>query len=282
MNGPILQCGSKSLDLGRPRIMGILNTTPDSFYDGGIFLARDQALRHAERMVAEGADIIDVGGESTRPGAPAVSAAEELERVVPVIEALADALPVVISVDTSKATVMRAAVAAGAGLINDVRALRADGALSAAAALDVPVCLMHMQGEPGSMQRQPQYVDVVQEVRAFLEARIAVCHAAGIGPERLLVDPGFGFGKAVEHNLQLLRALAEFGTLGPPMLVGLSRKSMIGALLQIPVEERLAASITLAVIAVAEGARIVRVHDVRATREALRMYEAVYQERVDL
>jgi len=256
--------------------MGILNVTPDSFSDGGIFLAHDAAVAHALAMVEEGADIIDVGGESTRPGAQAVSVQEELDRVVPVIEAIARAVPVPISIDTSKTEVMRAAVAAGAGFINDVRALREAGAIETAAALQVPVCLMHMQGEPRSMQHHPDYTDLLSEVRDFLQDRIEACVAAGISRPRLLVDPGFGFGKTVEHNLELLRRLGELRLLGAPILAGLSRKSMIGALFGLSVAQRLHASVALALIAVQNGATLLRVHDVRATREAIRMFEAVY------
>jgi dihydropteroate synthase len=271
-----LDCGGRALDLSRIAIMGILNVTPDSFSDGGIFLARDTAVAHAFTMVEEGADCIDVGGESTRPGAQAVSVQEELDRVIPVIEAIARAVPLPVSIDTSKPEVMRAAVAAGAGLINDVRALRATGALQTAAALEVPVCLMHMQGEPRSMQQNPVYTDVVGEVRDFLQERIEACVAAGIPRQRLVVDPGFGFGKTVAHNLDLLRRLGELRTLGMPILAGLSRKSMIGALFGLPVAQRLHASVALALIAVQNGAAMLRVHDVRATREAIRMLEAVY------
>ncbi|MEK7666533.1 MAG: dihydropteroate synthase [Pseudomonadota bacterium] len=271
-----LDCGGRALDLSRTAIMGILNVTPDSFSDGGIFLARDAAVTHALVMVEEGADIIDVGGESTRPGAQAVSVQEELDRVIPVIEAIARAVPVPISIDTSKPEVMRAAVAAGAGLINDVRALRATDALQTAAALDVPVCLMHMQGKPRSMQHHPVYADVAGEVRDFLHARIEACVAAGIPRQRIVIDPGFGFGKTVEHNLDLLRRLGELRVLSAPILAGLSRKSMIGALFGLPVEQRLHASVALALIAVQNGATMLRVHDVRATCEAIRMFEAVY------
>ena len=273
---PSFDCGGRALDLSRTAIMGILNVTPDSFSDGGIFLARDAAVAHALAMVEEGADIIDVGGESTRPGAQAVSVQDELDRVIPVIEAIARAVPVPVSIDTSKPEVMRAAVAAGAGLINDVRALRATGAVETAAALEVPVCLMHMQGEPRSMQHHPVYTDVAGEVRDFLQGRIEACVAAGIPRQRLVIDPGFGFGKTVEHNLELLRRLGELRALGAPILAGLSRKSMIGALLGLPVAQRLQASVALALIAVQNGATILRVHDVRATREAIRMFEAVY------
>jgi dihydropteroate synthase len=272
----VLHCNGRALDLGRVAIMGILNTTPDSFSDGGLFIARDAALTRARRMAEEGADIIDVGGESTRPGAQAVSAEDEIARVVPVIEAIAKEIPLPISIDTSKPEVMRAAVAAGAGLINDVRALREPGALEVAAKLKVPVCLMHMQGEPRSMQANPHYEDVVREVREFLDARIAAAEAVGIQRGQIVVDPGFGFGKTAEHNLDLLRGLREFRSLGCPMLAGLSRKSMIGKLLDLPVSQRLHASVALALIAVQNGARIVRVHDVGATREAIRMWEAVY------
>ena len=271
-----LDCGGRMLDLSRTAIMGILNITPDSFSDGGIFLAHDAAVAHALTMVEEGADIIDVGGESTRPGAQAVSVQEELDRVVPVIEAIACAVPVPISIDTSKPEVMRAAVAAGAGVINDVRALRATGAVETAAALAVPVCLMHMQGEPRSMQQNPAYTNVVGEVRDFLYERIETCVAAGITRDRLIIDPGFGFGKSVVHNLELLRRLSELRALGAPILAGLSRKSMIGALLGLPMAQRLQASVALALIAVQNGAGMLRVHDVRATREAIRMFEAVY------
>lgn len=270
----LLDCGGRILDLSHTAVMGILNITPDSFSDGGVSFGADAAVAHACEMVEQGADIIDVGGESTRPGARAVTAAEEIERIVPVIERIARAVAVPISVDTSKPEVMHAAVAAGAGFINDVRALREPGALQAAAALNRPVCLMHMLGEPADMQRDPRYNDVVREVREFLEARIAAAVAAGIRREQILVDPGFGFGKTVEHNLEILRRLREFTVLGP-LLVGLSRKSMIGRLLGIPVERRVHASVALALLAVQNGARIVRVHDVAATVEAIRTWEAV-------
>lgn len=270
-----LDCAGTILDLAQPQVMGILNVTPDSFSDGGRFVARDAALRQARAMVEEGAAIVDVGGESTRPGAAEVSVAEELDRVIPVIEAVRAELPVVVSVDTSKPEVMRAAVAAGAGLINDVRALRAPGALEAAAAAGVPVCLMHMQGEPRSMQVRPSYADVVAEVRAFLLERAAVCRAAGIPASRIVLDPGFGFGKTVEHNLSLLKHLPELCEEGYPVLAGLSRKSLIGALLDLPVERRETPSVVLALLAVNAGARIVRVHDVAATAQALRLWRAV-------
>ncbi len=253
-----------------PRIMGILNVTPDSFSDGGDYLVPDTALSQALTMVEEGATIIDVGGESTRPGAATVSVEEELRRVVPVIEAIHSKSDVSISVDTSKPEVMRAAVAAGADIINDVRALRVDGAMEAAASLDVSVCLMHMQGEPGTMQQQPVYEDVVEDVISFLGGRVAHCELAGIPRSRILVDPGFGFGKNLDHNLQLLKGLGHFSRLGVPLLVGLSRKSMIGALLgDAPVEKRVLGSVGAAVVAIERGAAVVRVHDVRETCEAL-------------
>lgn len=256
--------------------MGILNVTPDSFSGDGRFATREAALQHARRMVADGADLIDVGGESTRPGARPVSAEEELHRVMPVIEALAAELPVPVSVDTSKPEVMRAAVGAGAGLINDVAALRRPGAVAAAAALGVPVCLMHMQGEPGTMQEDPVYADVVTEVASFLAGRIAACEAAGISRAHLLVDPGFGFGKTLAHNLALLRSLRRLTALRVPVLAGLSRKSMIGALLGgAPMGERLHGSVAAAILAVQRGAAIVRVHDVGPTVQALRIVAAV-------
>jgi dihydropteroate synthase len=276
----IMDCGERQLTLTRIVVMGILNVTPDSFSDGGVFLSRDQAVQHAVRMVEEGAGIIDIGGESTRPGAQPVSVQEELDRVMPVIEAVRDAADVPISIDTSKPEVMRAAIDGGAGMINDVLALRAPGALQAAAELNVPVCLMHMQGEPRTMQKDPQYADVVSEVRDFLRARMEACVAAGIPRQNLIVDPGFGFGKNLDHNLRLLRNLKEFTVLGAPLLVGFSRKSMIGAALNLPVEERLYASVALALIAAQNGAQIVRVHDVRATYEAIRMQEIVMETRV--
>ncbi len=270
-----LDCGGKPLDLSAPRVMGVLNVTPDSFSDGGRYAASADALARAQAMVAEGAAIIDVGGESTRPGAPPVEVAEELRRVLPVVEALAAALPVPVSIDTSKPEVIRQAVAAGAGLVNDVRALRAPGALEAAADAGVPVCLMHMQGEPGTMQAEPRYQDVVAEVIAFLEQRVAACEGAGIPPARILIDPGFGFGKTVEHNLRLLNRLDRLAATGLPVLVGLSRKSLIGKILDAPVDLRLYGSLAAAVVAVMRGARVVRTHDVRATVEALAVVRAV-------
>jgi len=270
-----MDCGGRPLDLSRPCVMGVLNLTPDSFSDGGVLLRPEDALERALQMVEEGADIIDVGGESTRPGASPVSADDEIARVVPLIAALAPRVSVPISVDTSKPEVMRAAVAAGAGMINDVRALRLPGAMEAAREAGVPVCLMHMQGEPWTMQADPRYTDVVAEVGAFLVERIHACVAAGIPRQRLLIDPGFGFGKTLAHNLALLAGLPALLALGPPLLVGLSRKSMIGALTGRPMAERLAGSLAAAVLAVERGARVVRVHDVAATVDALRVAWAV-------
>ncbi len=270
----IIDCATKPLDLTHPQVMGILNVTPDSFSDGGRFIKADEAIAQALRMVEEGAAIIDIGGESTRPGAAEVSLDDELARVIPVIEALAPELSVPISVDTSKAGVMRAAAAAGAGLINDVYALRREGALQAAAATGLPVCLMHMQGEPRGMQANPQYEDVVAEVKGFLAERLAACEAAGIAREQVLLDPGFGFGKSLEHNLSLLKHLAELD--GAPLLVGISRKSMIGLILDgAPVDERLHGSVAAALLAAQAGARILRVHDVKPTADALRVWSAV-------
>lgn len=271
----MLDCAGRSLDLTRAGVMGVLNITPDSFSDGGQTLALDAALHRADAMVAAGAAVIDVGGESTRPGAAPVGADEEIRRVVPVISAIVARFPVPVSVDTSKPQVMHAAVAAGAGIINDVRALRMPGALAAAAALQVPVCLMHMQGEPGTMQHRPSYGDVVAEVVAFLQARMTACEAAGIAAGRILLDPGFGFGKTLTHNLALLAGLGAIAALGPPVVVGLSRKSMIGALTARAVTERLAGSLAAAVLAVERGAALVRVHDVAETVDALAVLAAL-------
>jgi dihydropteroate synthase len=253
------------------RVMGILNTTPDSFSDGGLWADRQRAVEHALAMVAAGADIIDVGGESTRPGAQPVSVQEELDRVVPVIEAIARQSSVTLSVDTSKPEVMRAAVAAGAGLINDVLALRQQGALETAAGLGVPVCLMHMQGRPRDMQADPRYSDVVSEVESFLIQRAQACEAAGISRDDIFIDPGFGFGKTLEHNIALFRALPRLCRSGYPVLVGISRKSMLGALTGKPVGERLAASVAAAILAARHGAAVVRVHDVAETVDGLKV-----------
>ncbi|QBQ53578.1 dihydropteroate synthase [Nitrosococcus wardiae] len=270
-----LDCGGKVLDLNRPQVMGILNLTPDSFSDGGKYLLLEQALQRAHQMVEEGAAIIDIGGESTRPGATPVPLEEELRRVIPIIEALSQALPVPLSIDTSKPEVMRAAVAAGAGLINDVSALQEEGALPAASELGVPICLMHMQGKPQTMQQNPVYSDVVKEVCGFLLERVVACERAGISRERLILDPGFGFGKKSIHNLLLLKHLNRICELGFPVLVGLSRKSLIGAMLKVPVEERLYGSLAVAALAVWQGAVIVRTHDVRATAQALILCDSV-------
>ncbi len=259
-----------SLSLERPHVMGILNVTPDSFSDGGYFNQLERAVTHARQMVAEGATLIDIGGESTRPGAPDVSEQEELDRVLPVVEHMARELDVMISLDTSKAAVMREGCAAGAHLINDVRALLEPGALAAAAAADVPVCLMHMQGQPRTMQAEPHYDDLLGEVRAFFDERIAACLTAGIAREQLLLDPGYGFGKTLAHNYQLLAQQESLLDYQLPLLVGMSRKSMIGNLLGRPVDERLAGSLACALVGMQRGARIIRVHDVRATMDALR------------
>ena len=247
--------------------MGILNVTADSFSDGGRFVEPETALAHADAMIAAGAAIIDVGGESTRPGAAPVPVEVELARVVPLVRRLSSR-PIVVSVDTSKPEVMRAALEAGASMVNDVRALQAPGALEAVAGSGAGICLMHMQGEPGSMQRAPSYGDVVTEVKAFLDARVQACERAGIDPGRICIDPGFCFGKTLEHNRQLLRSLPRLGG-GPPILVGLSRKSMIGALTGRKVDDRLAGGLALALWAVQSGARIVRTHDVGPTVDAL-------------
>ena len=270
-----LPCGSRFLDLSRPQVMGILNVTPDSFSDGGRYGQRDAALRHAEAMLQAGATLIDVGGEPTRPGARAVSPVEELERVAPIVEAIARELDVIISVDTSTPAVIRETARLGAGLINDVRSLQRDGALDAAADSGLPVCLMHMRGEPSTMQQNPQYPNVVAEVREFLLERLAACTAAGIGAERVILDPGFGFAKTLEHNLSLFKHLPALHALGRPLLVGVSRKSMIGKVLGHEVGERLYGSLALAALALSKGAQILRVHDVAQTVDVVRMIAAV-------
>ncbi len=272
--------GDHSLDLSRPRIMGVLNTTPDSFSDGGSYyqsgrLSLPLALQRARQMLDEGADMIDIGGESTRPGAIPVSEQEELDRVVPVVEAVAGELGALVSVDTSSPAVMRESAAAGAGLINDVRALRREGALEAARRTGLPVCLMHMQGQPDTMQKQPEYRDPVQEVKDFLLERSEACLNAGFQADQLLLDPGFGFGKSLEHNLELLRRQRELADLGYPLLVGLSRKSMLGKLLGRDVDQRLPGSLALAMASAQRGARIIRVHDVAATCDVLRVLSAL-------
>lgn len=270
-----LPCGSRFLDLSRPHVMGILNVTPDSFSDGGRHAGIDAALRHAAAMVEAGATLVDVGGESTRPGARAVSPTEELERVAPVVDAIARELDVIISVDTSTPAVMRESARLGAGLINDVRSLTRDGALDAAADSGLPVCLMHMRGEPGDMQDDPRYDDVTEAVYDFLAERMAVCAAAGIPAERIVLDPGFGFAKTLSHNLSLFKHMQRLHALGRPLLVGVSRKSMIGQALGRDVTQRLYGSLGLAALAVAQGARIVRVHDVAETVDVVRMITAV-------
>lgn len=262
----------------RPIVMGILNTTPDSFSDGGLFISAGRATEHALKMLEQGADIIDVGGESTRPGAEAVSVEEEIDRIVPVIEAIRQQSDVCISIDTSKPEVMRAAVEAGANLVNDVYGLRAENALATCAELNIPVCIMHMQGEPRTMQKSPYYEDVVTEVKVFLQQRIEEAVEAGISRQQIVIDPGFGFGKSLQHNLQLLNQLETFKQLNAPVLVGFSRKSMLGAILgDVPVEQRLYASISAAVLAWTKGASIFRVHDVQATVDALKVCTAMRQ-----
>ncbi len=270
-----MQFRDKTLDLTRPRVMGILNVTPDSFSDGGRFTTVDAAFAQASKMVDEGADILDVGGESTRPGAEPVSEQQELDRVIPVIEAICKSLNVIVSIDTSKPGVMREAVAAGAGMINDVYALRAEQAVDTAAQLQVPVCLMHMQGEPRTMQSAPQYNDLLGEIKAFLQARVDACTAAGITRDQLIVDPGFGFGKTVQHNMRLTGNLAEFAELGLPVLYGASRKSSLGSILDKDADQRLFGSLALAALAIERGASIIRVHDVGPTVDVIKTITAV-------
>lgn len=271
---PMLSCGRFRLSLERPLVMGIVNLTPDSFSGDGVGDDVSRALAHAEAQIAAGADILDLGAESSRPGAPAVPAAEEVARLVPVLRGLRDC-PVPVSVDTAKAEVMAAALGEGAAMINDIAALQAPGALAAVTASDAAVCLMHMQGEPRTMQANPSYGDVVAEVRDFLAARARVCMEAGIDAARIVIDPGFGFGKSVEHNLALLKNLEGVCNLGFPVLAGLSRKSSLGALTGRPVGERIYASVAAAMLAAERGAAIVRVHDVAATRDALAILNAV-------
>ena len=271
-----LVCGDKVLDLSSPVVMGVLNITPDSFSDGGRFLTLDNALFHAEEMIKQGALIIDIGAESTRPQALPVSEQQELERLLPIIEAIKQRFDIIISVDSSSPQVMLEGAKRGIGLINDVRALQREGALQAAANTQLPVCLMHMQGQPATMQVQPVYQSVIDEVKAFLQQRIAACMAQGIGSERIVLDVGFGFGKTLAHNLQLLAGLAQFQDLGCPLLVGMSRKSMLGAILNgAPVDKRLFAGVSAATIAAINGARIIRTHDVQATKEALAVVSAL-------
>ncbi|EJB0230935.1 dihydropteroate synthase [Vibrio vulnificus] len=273
----ILRSQKKSLDLSFPVVMGILNVTPDSFSDGGQFNALDAALVQAERMIAAGVSIIDIGGESTRPGAPEVSLEEELKRVIPAIQTIRQKHDVWISIDTSKAEVMKQAIEAGADLINDVRALQEPGALAVAAKAQVPICLMHMQGQPRSMQHNPSYQDVLKEVGEFLEERVAACEEAGIAKELLILDPGFGFGKTIEHNYHLLAHLEAFHQLGLPILAGMSRKSMVFKLLNKKPAECMVASVTCATIAAMKGAQIIRVHDVEETVEAMRVIQMMHK-----
>ena len=280
---PAIDCGGRLLDLSSPQVMGILNTTPDSFSDGGSLhvagaLSIDKVLKRVDQMVDAGAAIIDVGGESTRPGADAVSLDQEMSRVLPVVEAIAKRFDVIISVDTSSPSLMSDAASAGAGLLNDVRALTRAGALSAAVDTGLPVCLMHMLGSPEMMQDAPDYSDVQEEVASYLLARASACIEAGIAADKILIDPGFGFGKTVEHNLQLLNRLPAFASLGYPVLVGLSRKSIIGKVLNRDIGGRMAGSLALAVMAISKGAAIIRAHDVAETVDAVRMAQAVMVE----
>lgn len=270
-----LQCADRTLALDSPVVMGILNVTPDSFSDGGLFNATDTAFRQAEKMLADGAQIIDVGGESTRPGAQAVTIAQELERVIPVIEKIHHELDVIVSVDTSKAQVMSEAAAAGAGIINDVMALQAEGALQAAAQTGLPVCLMHMQGEPRTMQSSPEYQNVLAEVKQFLLQRAEQCLHSGIKKEQIIIDPGFGFGKTLAHNIELFKQLDEIIGTGFPVLVGASRKTMIGQLTGKAIEQRLAGSLALASIAALKGTAIIRVHDVAETVDVIKITQAL-------
>ncbi len=272
----MLHCGQFKLDLTRPRVMGILNVTPDSFSDGGHFSQVDAAIQHALILIEEGVDILDIGGESTRPNATPVSLQQELDRVLPVIEGLvAHQISIPISIDTYKPQVMRAAIAAGASIVNDIKALQEEGALAVVASTDVGVCLMHMQGTPQTMQDNPHYLDVVNEVSAFLSERVAVCQQAGIAYDRILIDPGFGFGKTRAHNITLIQKLDALMQLELPILVGLSRKSVLGQVTGNDVDARLYASVAASVVSVMKGAKIVRVHDVKATVEALKVVAAI-------
>lgn len=274
-NNSRLPCGDRELDLSRTHVMGILNVTPDSFSDGGRYNQLDAALLHVEQMLAAGATLIDVGGESTRPGAALVSVQEEVDRVVPMVEAIRMRFDTVVSIDTSTPEVMRGSAAVGAGLINDIRALLRPGALQAAADSGLAVCLMHMQGDPQTMQQAPAYDSVLADVNSFLELRVQACLDAGIERNRLVLDPGFGFGKSLQHNLELFAGMPQVRPLDLPLLVGVSRKSMIGQALDRPVDQRLSGGLALATLAVAKGARIIRVHDVPETVDAVRMAEAV-------
>ena len=273
----IFNCGKFQLNLNRPHVMGIVNVTPDSFSDGGKFAKVNLAVEQALKLINEGADILDIGGESTRPNAAPVSLQEELDRVIPVIEALVSQINIPLSIDTYKPQVMQTAINAGASIVNDVRALQEKGALDIVAASDVGVCLMHMQGTPQTMQINPQYNDVVSEVKAFLQQRLALCEAAGIVKNRILLDPGFGFGKTRTHNISLIQHLASFTSLGQPLLVGLSRKSVLGEVTGNDVDARLYASVAASVVSAMVGAKILRVHDVKATVEALKVVSAIQQ-----
>ncbi len=275
----LFHCGKFQLNLNRPHVMGIVNVTPDSFSDGGKFNATDSAITHALDLIKQGADLLDIGGESTRPNATPVSLQEELDRVISVIEALAKQINIPISIDTYKPQVMQAAIDAGASMVNDVRALQEDGALEVVANSNVGVCLMHMQGTPQTMQINPQYADVVGEVKAFLEGRLQASMHGGIGRERILLDPGFGFGKTREHNITLIQQLEALNRLAQPLLVGLSRKSVLGQVTGEDVNVHLYASIAAAVISAMKGAKILRVHDVRETVEALKVVSAILQTR---
>lgn len=272
-----LQCGKHRIDLSVPHVMGILNITPDSFSDGGQYNSLDAALQRAEAMLAAGASILDVGGESARPGAQTIGPQQELERVAPLVEALVQRFDCIISVDSSTPEVMTETAALGAGLLNDVRSLQREGALQAAAATGLPVCLMHMRGEPHNMQAAPSYQDVAAEVAEFLQERITACEQVGIAKNQLLIDPGFGFAKNLEHNLELFRRLPELHGVQLPLLIGVSRKSMIGQVLDKPVDQRLYGSLALAVMALERGAHILRVHDVAATMDAVKLFQAVTQ-----
>ncbi len=278
MYGPadlILHCGKQTLDLAQAQVMGIVNVTPDSFSDGGRYNNLEVALQHALQMHALGASIIDIGGESTRPGAAVVSAQQELDRVAPLVELIAAECDAIISVDTSTPMVIQESARLGAGLINDVRSLQRDGALEAAAASGLPVCLMHMRGEPQTMQNEPHYADVAAEVITFLQGRMAACAQAGISTERIVLDPGFGFAKNTQHNYELFQRLPELLELQRPLLVGVSRKSMVGNILAKPVEQRLYGSLALAMMALERGAKILRVHDVAETMDVLKIFNAV-------
>lgn len=271
----IIQANNKTLDLSRPHVMGILNVTPDSFSDGGRFLALDNALAQAKRMIEAGVSIIDIGGESTRPGAPDVELEEELQRVIPVIEAIRSEHNVWISIDTSKAEVMKQAALAGADIINDVRALQEPGALEVAATLGLPICIMHMQGQPRTMQENPTYDNLLEDVGVFLQQRIEQCESVGIQREQLILDPGFGFGKTLQHNYQMLANLESFHQFGLPILAGMSRKSMLFKLLEKTPSECVAASISCATIAAFKGAQIIRVHDFEETLDAMKIVSMV-------